>query len=72
LEATHRHGKEFERLCRIGARLAIDVSAPAIHRLIICACFASPLKIDRCFVSGVATNLDDAGGPYLSRKLKFA
>ena len=40
MEATQRHSEEFERLRRVGVRLAIDDSVPAILRSIICARFA--------------------------------
>jgi len=41
MDATQRHSGEFERLCRIGVRIASDDFGTGYPRSIICARFAS-------------------------------
>ncbi len=61
MEATQRHGEEFERLRRVGVRLAIDDFGTGYSSLDYLRSFrVARLKIDRRFVGGVTTNPDDA------------
>ena len=61
MEATQRHGEEFERLRRIGLRIVIDDFGTGYSSLDYLRSFrVSRLKIDRRFVDGVTVNADDA------------
>jgi diguanylate cyclase len=61
MEATQRHGEDFERLRRVGVRLAIDDFGTGYSSLDYLRSFrVARLKIDRSFVGGVTTGSDDA------------
>ncbi|MEX0852302.1 MAG: EAL domain-containing protein, partial [Bauldia sp.] len=60
METTRRNKELFERIERIGVRLAIDDFGTGYSSLDYLATFhVSRLKIDRRFISGVATNPRD-------------
>ena len=65
MEATQRHSEEFERLRRVGVRLAIDDFGSGYSSFDYLRTFRATrnvarLKIDRRFVDGVTTDSDDA------------
>jgi diguanylate cyclase (GGDEF)-like protein/PAS domain S-box-containing protein len=61
LETTQRHADAFNRLRKIGVRLAIDDLGTGYSSLDYLRLFrVSRLKIDRRFIADVATSADDA------------
>ena len=61
IETTQRHGDAFKRLRKIGVRLAIDDFGTGYSSLDYLRAFrVSRLKIDRRFITDVATSADDA------------
>ncbi len=61
IETTQRHGDAFKRLRKIGVRLAIDDFGTGYSSLDYLRAFrVSRLKVDRRFITDVATSADDA------------
>jgi len=61
MEATQRHLEEFERLRRIGVRIAIDDFGSGYSSFEYLRPFrVARLKIDRRFIAGVTASSDDA------------
>jgi EAL domain-containing protein (putative c-di-GMP-specific phosphodiesterase class I) len=61
METTQKYREAFDRLRRVGVRLAVDDFGTGYSSLDYLRSFpVSRLKIDRRFVAGVTTNPDDA------------